>query len=647
MTCLDRETAAAYLSGDLDSIDAEQCAAHLLECAACCAIVEQVSGLMNGAREVLLLLDDPALETDPPSVEAVRARAAAPGEGSKSEMAGPGTKTPVLSLAVKGRGPRKIVPRGTLAFWLRPSRVITAGVALATAALLLFWTRGSSVSAAELLRDARAAEGIWSTQADQIVHRTFTIEERRLSAGIPVAHRKVEMWQNAAARIKVRRFYDERGTLIEGEWVERTGQRKLYRPNAGPEVQAEGQSAAGSLLQGDQIWRLELSARDFSGIVPNLANVTVTERNDRYILSYRRNSAAGNSSLTAATLMLSKPGLHPKEETLQVSAPDGPREFRLAEDGFVRLPASAVSPAVFQPEAALLGPAMPTAVRAAPTGVRSKRLSEPALLALEVRALHSLDAAGALVGEQVNVGRTASGTVRVDALVDTDERKAQILDALKGLRGTPGFRVNVETFAAAAAQQPVRSSGPMILREVEVPKDQIAVADELRRYFGRELSAPADSARLDEQVHRFAAKTIGQSRQLLLHAWALKRLAFRYSPDELRAVNAEALALWQSMVKEHAAAVANGAVQLRQALEPIFLPQLVSHPSSTLVCGSDADLAHRVECLLDLAHEQDKAIREAFAVSEATRNGTYVKTPQFWDSLNAIERLAIRIAESQ
>lgn len=67
MTCLDRETAVAYLSGELNSSAADQTAAHLAQCGACRATVEEISDLIGCARELLLETDDRRLESDPPS----------------------------------------------------------------------------------------------------------------------------------------------------------------------------------------------------------------------------------------------------------------------------------------------------------------------------------------------------------------------------------------------------------------------------------------------------------------------------------------------------------------------------------------------------------------------------------------------------
>ncbi len=60
MACLDKETATAYLRGDLDPHQAALCAAHVADCDTCRQIVEEISALMDHARDALRELEDPS-----------------------------------------------------------------------------------------------------------------------------------------------------------------------------------------------------------------------------------------------------------------------------------------------------------------------------------------------------------------------------------------------------------------------------------------------------------------------------------------------------------------------------------------------------------------------------------------------------------
>jgi len=70
MACLDRETATAYLRGDLEPDDAERWAAHLANCEVCRQLVEEVSALIDEVRQDLMALDV-GVESDWPRLEGI------------------------------------------------------------------------------------------------------------------------------------------------------------------------------------------------------------------------------------------------------------------------------------------------------------------------------------------------------------------------------------------------------------------------------------------------------------------------------------------------------------------------------------------------------------------------------------------------
>ena len=75
MSCLDLDTAAAYLAGELDQADANRWATHVSECAACRRLTSDVSTLIDDVRQDLLALDDALGDTPPPPVDRFLERA--------------------------------------------------------------------------------------------------------------------------------------------------------------------------------------------------------------------------------------------------------------------------------------------------------------------------------------------------------------------------------------------------------------------------------------------------------------------------------------------------------------------------------------------------------------------------------------------
>jgi hypothetical protein len=75
MSCLDVDTAVAYLAGELDQLDADRCAAHVAECASCRDLLRDASALIDEVRQDLLVLDGALEDTAPPPIEDIFTRA--------------------------------------------------------------------------------------------------------------------------------------------------------------------------------------------------------------------------------------------------------------------------------------------------------------------------------------------------------------------------------------------------------------------------------------------------------------------------------------------------------------------------------------------------------------------------------------------
>lgn len=90
-----------------------------------------------------------------------------------------------------------------------------------------------------------------------------------------------------------------------------------------------------------------------------------------------------------------------------------------------------------------------------------------ATAALEVEVLELLNQTNALMGEQLSVTRTAEGKLVVSGLVETEERKAELLRALARVSDNPAVRIEVETVSAAAERQVPKKSSNGTVERVE------------------------------------------------------------------------------------------------------------------------------------------------------------------------------------
>lgn len=550
----------------------------------------------------------------------------------------------VSQLAAAGRGLLKFLGRLFNPFAsLRPGAVAAGLAVLVVAALLFTKLYVPPVSAAELLRRAAAAEESNALGAGQVQHRTIFVEEARSGGRGTVTRRRVETWQGGASRIRLRRLYDEQGHLVAGEWTRSDGTSTLYRKGSAPSE--SGAVTPAELLSAGDVWRIDPSAANFKSLAAGEEGLKVDDKPGAYVVGH--DVSVEGEGLSGATLWLNKSDLHAFRMTLVVRRGGVAVEYRLIEGGIERKRAEEVPPAVYQLEAELTGAHVAT--QGASDGAKSQgdettqhatvatRQTSVASAELEVEVAYLLNRIKANLGEQVSMGRTTGGALRVEALVESEARKETILSALGPVLNNPAVVVDVSTVAEALARRE-RASGQDRLteREVVVGAGRIPADAELRAHFAARMS---DGERVDAAIKQFAARAMGHSRQALLHASALREMVRRFTPEEARALDADARAKWVSMVREHAGAYRREVAALRAQLATVFEAQGGGGEG----VGSPGQAAER---LLQLSYAQDGAVRSAFTISEGGGTAATIKSQQFWRQLSASERLTTEIEQA-
>jgi hypothetical protein len=134
---------------------------------------------------------------------------------------------------------------------------------------------------------------------------------------------------------------------------------------------------------------------------------------------------------------------------------------------------------------------------------------------------------------------------------------------------------------------------------------------------------------------------MGRSRQALMHASALKKLAGRFSAAETRSLTPEARAKWRTMIREHARGYREQTAAMRRELRPVFSP--AGGGEATGERADDESLRQDAERLLRLGYAHDEAMRSAFTLSDGGRASVSLRSPQLWRSLAAAESLAAAI----
>jgi hypothetical protein len=531
------------------------------------------------------------------------------------------------------------------AFWFNPATVTALVAAVLIAAFLLTRLHGpvKPLSAAALLQKSAQQEEALAARLDQVLHRTINLEERKASGEL-IAQRRVEVWQSAERALTARRLYDDKGYLVAGDWRRRDGVQTLYAHGSQPKLQALPERHNATALSFENVWQFDPSAKDFGSLVSASEGTRVEERADSYLISYESGDGKARG-LVKASLVLSRADLHATEQSLVVRQGDEIREYWFVETSFERRPVDAVAPKMFEPDPELILSAKPEN--------RDAKLetSEPATgpqpptpvvatADLEVEVLRLLNSAGADLGEQVSVSRTSDGELKIQGLVETEQRKTEILRALAPVTNNPAVRIDVSTFTEALARQrksrganASAASGSTSTQRIEAAGDVFPAYADLRGRFS------------DEEARRYATAMVNRSHEAMRRAWALKRLLQQFSADELRTLSPEARAKWLGLIRAHADAFERESAHLRQQLAPIFFPGGAGEDGGAeSPITSDADLLRAVERLIAVASANDQAVTAAFTVSANAGAGSAIKTAQFFRSLRSAERLAQEIA---
>ena len=537
--------------------------------------------------------------------------------------------------------------------WLRPewlaALVATVSAVIVGGLLFLRTSTTPVLTAANLLERASVAEKMAGRNPDQVTHRIINLEERRSVEGAVVSRRRIEIWQNSAQGDRAQRFYDESNRMIAGAWQKADGSRTVYHHGRRPHTETAPSGTDSLMLNLEDIWQLELSANEFSGLIARKSDALVEEKTDSYLITYGSGRTIGASRLLTATLKLRRADLHPTEQTLLIERGGELREYRFVEASLERMPQKDVAPSVFEPEPQLMGLNKPTgrkgeAANTTPSPLLPVSHSPPTASAeLEVDVAYLLNQAKGDRGEQVSLSRTDSGLLRVEGVVETEQRKDELIRALAPVSNNPAVKIDIGTIAEAMKRQPRGAKDTITVMEAEETASTVAVDNELRDYLSRKDATLKKGNGLDEAVRSFSSRMVNRGYRAVFHAIELKRLINRFANVDMRTVTPDARAKWLQMVRERAAALERETAALRQDIQPIFFSGSASVAAEEIEIAGDTDLARAIERLHKLALVNNEAIRAAFTISVQSSNA--VKSAQFWRSLNGAEKLAARVKQ--
>ena len=528
--------------------------------------------------------------------------------------------------------------------------VLLLSAVVAASVLFLKVRMSPKLTATALLDSAVVAEQTAHKASNKVRHRYVRLEERRSSEGAVVAQRKIEIWENRLAGNRSQRLYDDAGKLIAGAWQKPDGSRMVYHHGSRPGPEPALTSPHSLLLNLEDVWQLEPSAETFRALIADPEFAKVEERPTTYVIVYEKVRSVGASVLLKATLTLSKPNLHSIEQTLLVQRGNESREYRFGVASDELLPQGAAAPTAFEIEPELIGGAEQfgrpgnwairdlTSSRVPPSS--STSTPPPASAELEVDVAYLLNQAKADRNEQVALTRSAGGSLRVEGVVDTQQRKEEFLRALGPVINNPAVSIEIRTVAETTTRRraPV---GSVVLEQTEETANTVAADETLRAYFNRkDPRGPTDEA-----IRSYSSQVVNSAYRALFHAIEMKRLVSRFTNVDMRTIAPDARAKWLAMLHQHAAAFARENGALRQDIQPVFFPGSAFEVGEHSI-QSDADLARAVEQLHRLALSNNEAIRSALTTS-AQSSDAALKSSAFWQSLQRVENLAGAIMQYQ
>ena len=264
---------------------------------------------------------------------------------------------------------------------------------------------------------------------------------------------------------------------------------------------------------------------------------------------------------------------------------------------------------------------------------------------LEIEVLGLLNQAKADLGEQLEVKRTSAGTLRISGIVETSQRKSEIINALKNVADNPAVTIDILTAEEYVARQRSEKSAKEVSTDrqnVEVQKNTFPAGNDLQAYFAKQGGNSEEAAR------RFSTRMVVNSRGAAQHLFAMRNLFNKFSADEKAKFTPETRAKWLSLIKGHARAYQEKSAALRRELKPIFFSgSSESVIKADISTDKNADLGRAINQLLSVGISNDSIVRSAFTALGGQSKVSVIKNPQVWNSMKSAEGLALAIQASK
>jgi hypothetical protein len=547
------------LDGESSAHEAAEVEAHLEACWSCRARGDQIE---NAIGDVVEYRDHLMKSHSPVSSGGQATFVARLDELARSIGGLPLRSRVVRALRAFGLISQSMVPRPV---WIG----VLVVASLAVLSFTRFW-EVRRVSASQLLENAQNSE----IRALHGVAKPLVYQKLRIRVGSQTVTRTI--YRDPVGMRQADRLDAARGS--GGEPASGSGfpSQPQNQPKAVRTADAElRQTFLGAHLN----WQDPLSPTSYSAWHKSLGqklDEVTTAGHDFITLK----TTTSEGPIAEARITVRTADFHPVEEYLRLK---DTRQVEIHELAWQVLPMEAINVAAFAPEAAPppeIGPSSSVAPK-------HPALTDAELAEAELRARVAIHAEKADLGEQIELDRDmpkpGQRSVVVRGIVSTPERKDEILAVLRGI---PHVDLRLQTVEEAQSQQNQVTADSQIAQGVlaqEYPAAGVNVAAARHETPALVIAGrPAVEQQLEELFPnsedraKFINETVELVQDAMAQAWALRRLANRYTPDMVTELSSGAQQTLELLIRDHVSVLHQDVDGARNKVSPLLSPTPVT-----------------------------------------------------------------------
>jgi hypothetical protein len=594
------EQLLAFLDGEMPASETEMAKTHIAICNECgirMASFEECSESFLALRK-MSLPDDPPLRELPVSQFRERLARHAESRSKKSSF---------------DRSWRRLFVGGMKALAHRRKPVLAIAVAIALVIATTISLLDSTASAETVLLKAEEYESHRKPDSGYLAREVLQVE-------------KIDEKEGTSERVgTIVLIHDSTSPAIYMRSDFAAGRSEEGAASSDYEMGSLARRAFGSanVLDSSVLLYLEkqhsfpnVSVSEFRKLIAGRGNRESSTKREGTALEVHYPFAPGHpSGIREAVLFVNRDNYSPDRVSLFTGTQDAGLEYRFTRTSFsVKDRTPQLAQLFHTPEADV-----------PPAGTRSRVVgSIPTPLAYadshaidaEVAAAQALHEASACLGEEIYVFPMSDGSIQVQGLVDSKERRDAIKQALT--RWAVPVRADIYTpeelksgallFAPPYAPDGARGAAnkPALIQVADLSLAQMAYHDELYNYY---VNAGKNPEEAEKEVTAFSNELSSLARWTLLNAWSIKKLEQEFSPARTTALSSHELQTIARMRDDHIQQIRNAAQKQADMLAPLL--------SNSGGLSSGGPLGwHDSETLLHLAEEQDHLILSLFATSQ-------------------------------